>query len=46
MLEEFQPIEITKRSYWLNAFLTKAKSILAENQRKIFKNFTNSCLIY
>ena len=44
MLEKFQPIKIAKRSYWLNTFLTKAKSILAENvlnQRKLIKNFTN-----
>ena len=44
MLEEFQPIEIAKLSYWLKAFLTKTKSILAEivlNQRKIIKSFTN-----
>ena len=31
MLEKFQPIKIAKRSYWLNAFLTKSKSILTEN---------------
>ena len=44
MLEKSQPIKIAKRSYWLNAFLTKSKSILTENvlsQRKIIKNFTN-----
>ena len=42
MLEKFQPIKIAKRSYWLNAFLTKSKSILTENvlnQRKIIKFF-------
>ena len=31
MLEKFQPIKIAKRSYWLNAFLTKSMSILTEN---------------
>ena len=31
MLENFQPIKIAKRFYWLNAFLTKPKSILTEN---------------
>ena len=30
MLEKFQPIKIAKRYYWLNAFLTKSKSILTE----------------
>ena len=44
MLENFQPIKIAKRFYWLNAFLTKSKSILTENvlnQWKIIKNDTN-----
>ena len=44
MLEKFQLIKIAKRSYWLNAFLTKSKSILTENvlnQRKIIKNKAN-----
>ena len=31
MLEKFQPIKIAKRFYWLNAFLTKSKSLLTEN---------------
>ena len=31
MLEKLQPIKIAKRFYWLNAFLTKSKSILTEN---------------
>ena len=31
MLENIQPIKISKRSYWLKAFLTKSKSILTEN---------------
>ena len=31
MLEKFQPIKIAKRSYWLDASLTKSKSILTEN---------------
>ena len=31
MLEKFKPIKIAKRSYWLNAFLTKSMSILTEN---------------
>ena len=30
MLEKFQPIKIAKRSYWLDACLTKSKSILTE----------------
>ena len=41
MLEKFQPIKIAMRFYWLNAFLTKSKSIVAENvlnQWKIIKN--------
>ena len=44
MLEKFQPIKIAKRFYWLNAFLTKSKSILTENvlnQWKIIKNIIN-----
>ena len=44
MLEKFQPIKIAKRFYWLNAFLTKSKSVLAENvlnQWKIIKNIKN-----
>ena len=44
MLENFQPIKISKHFFWLNAFLTKSKSILTENvlnQWKIIKNFTN-----
>ena len=28
---KFQPIKIAKRFYWLNAFLTKSKSVLTEN---------------
>ena len=31
MLEKFQPIKIANRSYWLNAFPAKSKSILTEN---------------
>ena len=31
MLEKFQPIKIPERFYWLNAFLTKSKSISTEN---------------
>ena len=27
-LEKFHPLKIARRSYWLNAFLTKSKSIL------------------
>ena len=41
MLEKFQPIKIAKRFYWLNAFLTKSKSVLTENvlnQLKIIEN--------
>ena len=30
MLEKFKPIEIAKRSYWLNAFPAKSKSKLTE----------------
>ena len=30
MFEKFQPIKIAKRSYWLNAFPTKKKSILTK----------------
>ena len=44
MLGKLQPIEIAKRFYWLNTFLTKSKSILTENvlfQWKIIKNITN-----
>ena len=44
MLEKFQPIKIAKRSYWLNGFLTKPKSILTENvlnQWKMIKNIIN-----
>ena len=44
MLENFQQIKTAKRFYWLNAFLTKSKSILTENvlnQWKIIKNNTN-----
>ena len=44
MLEKFEPIKIAKRLYWLNAFLTKSKSILTENvlnQWKIIKNITS-----
>ena len=47
MLEKFEPIKIAKRFYWLNAFLTKSKSILTENvlnQWKIIKNIT-SCVL-
>ena len=47
MLEKLQPIKIAKRSYWLNAFLTKSKSILTENvinQWKKIENITNSGL--
>ena len=35
MLENSQPIKIANRSYWLNAFLRKSKSILTENDNKI-----------
>ena len=35
MLKQFQPIKIASRSYWLNAFLAKSKSILTENHNKI-----------
>ena len=48
MLEKFQPIKIAKRFYWLNAFLTKSKSILTENvlnQMKIIKHITNCGLL-
>ena len=48
MLEKFQPIKIAKRFYWLNAFLTKSKSVLTENvlhQWKIIENFTNCITI-
>ena len=31
MLEKFQPVKTSIRSYWLNSFLTKSKSILTEN---------------
>ena len=44
MIEKFQPNNIVKRSYWLNAFLTKSKSMLTEtvlNQWKIIKIITN-----
>ena len=44
MLEKFQPIKIAKLFYWLNAFLTKSKSILTENvlnQWKTIKKITN-----
>ena len=44
MHEKFQQIKIAKHFYWLNAFLTKSKSIFAENklnQWKIIKNVTN-----
>ena len=44
LLKNFQPIKIAKRSYWLNAFLTKSKSKLSENvlnQWKVIKNITN-----
>ena len=37
MLEKFQSIKIPKRSYWLNAFLTKSKSILTENALNLEK---------
>ena len=42
-LEKFHPLKIARRSYWLNAFLTKSKSILTgsvSNQWKIIKNVT------
>ena len=35
MLEKFQPIKIANRSYWLNAFPAKLKSILTENDNII-----------
>ena len=35
MLENFQPIKVAKRPYWLNAILTKSKSILTENDNLI-----------
>ena len=44
MLEKLQPIKIAKHFYWLNAFLTKSKSILTENvlnQWKTIKKITN-----
>ena len=37
MLEKFQPIKIAKRFYWLNAFLTKSKSIFRENGIQWYK---------
>ena len=35
MLENFQPIKIVRRIYWLNTFLTKSKSILTESDNII-----------
>ena len=32
---QFQPIKIAKRSYWLNVFCTKLKSVLTENDNII-----------
>ena len=37
MLEKFEPIKIAKRFYWLNAFLTKSKSICRENGIQWYK---------
>ena len=48
MLEKFQQSKIGKHFYWLNAFLTKSKSIFAENklnQWKIIKNITTALIL-
>ena len=36
---KFQPIKIANHSYWLNAFLTKSKSTLTENDNIIYSLF-------